>query len=490
MKKNMYLVIGIATLFVIISITPSIMGIAVKNHNSIKCHLNGKTWYVGGNGSGNFSKIQDAIDNASDEDTIFVFNGTYNENIKINKAINLIGEDRNTTIINGNQSYTRYANVEITRDGVNLCEFTITANEGVNDNGGIAFLHSDDSTIYGNIIDFPISDDDSTTGIYIECATRNTIKENIINNCTIGIEIWYSSHITISENIIKNSYVQGITVRSSGINTISNNIIADNRAIGINIGGSSSHIISGNNITNNGDAGIHLYWSSGWHSIYNNDITNNKGFGIEIILTDWRFPCLGSEIYHNNFIGNNQNAFDECNNDWFIFEHKDGFGNYWDDYEGFDTDGDGIGDTPYSILGGKNKDKYPFMTAFGIESDPPQKPNKPSGKDNGTVGTKYWYYSNTTDPNGDIVRYLFDWGDGTSTWTGYYDSGETAEISHKWIQEGNYTIKVKARDAFGYESEWSNPLTVTMPRSRAINGFFLRFLEQFSILQKKKESFV
>jgi pectin methylesterase-like acyl-CoA thioesterase len=61
----------------------------------------GNTLYVGGSGFGNYTKIQDAIDNASEGDTIFVHNGIYNENITIIKTINLIGEDKNTTIING-----------------------------------------------------------------------------------------------------------------------------------------------------------------------------------------------------------------------------------------------------------------------------------------------------------------------------------------------------------------------------------------------------
>jgi hypothetical protein len=54
---------------------------------------------------------------------------------------------------------------------------------------------------------------------------------------------------------------------------------------------------------------------------------------------------------------------------------------------------------------------------------------------------------------------------------------------HSW-SEGSYSIRVKAKDIYEEESDWSEPLTVTMPRNRAINGFFLRFLEQFPILQK------
>ena len=61
----------------------------------------GKTLYVGGSGGDNYTQIQHAIDNASDGDTVFVYNGTYYENVVVDKSIQLIGEDKNTTIIDG-----------------------------------------------------------------------------------------------------------------------------------------------------------------------------------------------------------------------------------------------------------------------------------------------------------------------------------------------------------------------------------------------------
>jgi hypothetical protein len=63
------------------------------------------TLYVGGGGSGNYTNIQDAIDDANDGDTIFVYPGTYHENqIMIGKNISVTGEDRSTTIIDGNNA--------------------------------------------------------------------------------------------------------------------------------------------------------------------------------------------------------------------------------------------------------------------------------------------------------------------------------------------------------------------------------------------------
>jgi len=97
---------------------------------------------------------------------------------------------------------------------------------------------------------------------------------------------------------------------------------------------------------------------------------------------------------------------------------------------------------------------------------PPNKPAKPSGPTSGRVNVEYTYRVVTTDPEGDQIYYLIDWGDGTdSGWLGPYESGETIEARHKWTTQGNYQIKVKSKDMFGAQSEWSDPLPIAMPKS-------------------------
>ncbi len=78
------------------------------------------------------------------------------------------------------------------------------------------------------------------------------------------------------------------------------------------------------------------------------------------------------------------------------------------------------------------------------------------------------------------MSYLFDWGDSTdSGWGDPIPSGQTATATHTWTTEGNYQVRVKARDIPGFaESEWSDPLVVSMPKNKAINAPFIRFLEQ------------
>jgi hypothetical protein len=95
---------------------------------------------------------------------------------------------------------------------------------------------------------------------------------------------------------------------------------------------------------------------------------------------------------------------------------------------------------------------------------PPNTPNKPSGPTPGRTDFSYTYTTKTTDPNGDQVKYGWDWGDGSSIeWTPFYTSNQEIERSHTFSEEGEYNIKVKAKDMFELESEsFSEPLTVTI----------------------------
>jgi len=106
----------------------------------------------------------------------------------------------------------------------------------------------------------------------------------------------------------------------------------------------------------------------------------------------------------------------------------------------------------------------------------PVKPNQLSGQTNGKPEQEYSYATSTTDPDGDQVYYLWDWGDGNiSGWLGPYNSGVIINMSHTWAVKGSYSIKVKAKDIFGAESPWSDPLPMTMPYS--YNKPILQFLE-------------
>jgi hypothetical protein len=62
---------------------------------------------------------------------------------------------------------------------------------------------------------------------------------------------------------------------------------------------------------------------------------------------------------------------------------------------------------------------------------------------------------------------MFDWGDESTTITDYYTSGQSVEISHMWIEEGTFNIKVRSQDEYGVWSNWSEPLTISMPKNKS-----------------------
>ena len=111
-----------------------------------------------------------------------------------------------------------------------------------------------------------------------------------------------------------------------------------------------------------------------------------------------------------------------------------------------------------------------------IENEPPDKPSKPSGETSGKINVEYTYTTSTTDSDDDQIYYWFDWGDSSNSgWVGLYNSGETGSANHTWTTKGNYMIRVKAKDIYDHESEWSDPLAVSMPRNYILSRFTERF---------------
>jgi hypothetical protein len=130
---------------------------------------------------------------------------------------------------------------------------------------------------------------------------------------------------------------------------------------------------------------------------------------------------------------------------------------------------------------------YSIPSLFINNSESPSKPLKPYGINSGKIGFEYFYQTNSKDPNGDNIFYLFDWGDfSDEIWYGPYESGIKINISHIWDIRGEFFIKVKARDEFGHESEWSDPLEVIMPKTNSIdiiNSWLFRLIKRFPILE-------
>lgn len=118
-----------------------------------------------------------------------------------------------------------------------------------------------------------------------------------------------------------------------------------------------------------------------------------------------------------------------------------------------------------------------------------QPPDLPliTGPSEGIVGVTVLYNLSTIDPDGDAVYYFIDWGDNTnSSWIGPYVSGNKRVIFHTWSIEQTYTVRVKAKDIYGNESDWAQ-LAVTIPKgliqiSPLFIELFERFLQRFPLV--------
>jgi len=122
-----------------------------------------------------------------------------------------------------------------------------------------------------------------------------------------------------------------------------------------------------------------------------------------------------------------------------------------------------------------------YLHCFGtVESNNPPEMETLEGTIEGEINVHYKYIFSANDPDNNPVAYYIEWGDGTTDgWTMDYGSGVTVSMWNAWSEEGDYTIRVKARDTLGEESDWMY-LEVTMPVNQQFsNSLFLQFLDRF-----------
>ena len=230
------------------------------------CVSEAKTIYV----PDDYARIQWAVDHASAGDTIIVRDGTYYENLKIDKQLTIKSENGSENcIVNGGGSDV----FTLKADGIRIEGFTITG-------GG--------------------------HGIYIRSNKNTIINNNISSNKWEGIFLWGSDENSISNNNISSNNDYGIDLDDSNSNSISNNNIISNNDDGIALLYSNNNSISNNNICSNKYGGIYLKNSNN-NSISENNISSNNLYGISLWLSN------ETTIRKNKFMNDGLFVYDSYN---------------------------------------------------------------------------------------------------------------------------------------------------------------------------------
>lgn len=231
---------------------------------------------------------------------------------------------------------------------------------------GVSLVYSDYNQIIGNV---------ANDGYGVQGLGSNNLI--IGNNFTSdlsgggnGMGIYLTgNNNTISQNIIRHEVSINLG-QSAQYNIISNNTILDGES-GILIARSSNNLVFGNIIKGKTDArtgGLYISHDSFDNVIYENQFENNAlavSLGAQVADFVWN-TVYNNTFYRNNFINNTQNV-------WIApgapvnFWDKDNQGNYWSNFFGVDTNGDGLSEAQY-VINENNTDHYPFMAPIDFST--------------------------------------------------------------------------------------------------------------------------
>ena len=340
-------IITLAIAFLMFTPFVSINGSDISSLNN----SNGNILYVGGSGPNNYTSIQDAIDDAENGYTIYVYYRVYNESIVINKSISLIGmaingekpvihaeENKSAvlieannytikqfTILNGkvgvqlrNSSYITVENITVKHAGVGIkllnSDNNLIKNNEVTKSRGIGIwidgFSSDSVIIQNSVVDNAgVGIGAEGTSITHGNSSNNIISYNVIAKNCDGIDIWDLIDSTISFNQVYSNQQYGITADSCLNLSILNNTIHNHAYGGVLVSDSSNCTISGNELYSN-QAGVMLDGTIGvnYEGSTHNVVTHNNIHGNDVGIY-WESRCVNNYFTYNNFVDNSENAY-------------------------------------------------------------------------------------------------------------------------------------------------------------------------------------